>query len=107
MFVTLWQYQNTMQGQRRNIGIWSGAQQYAETLLKKDKHLENDWLIGDESWQDGKNTYQIRLTYYADADAEKEGKESEYQYTIHFDETEGYLIKSEGVPEKEKDLTGE
>ena len=107
MFVTLWQYQNTMQGQRRNIGIWSGAQQYAETLLKKDKNLENDWLIGDESWQDGKNTYQIRLTYYADSDAEKEGKESEYQYTIHFDETEGYLIKSEGVPEKEMDLTGE
>ena len=107
MFVTLWQYQNTMQGQRRNIGIWSGAQQYAEILLKKDKHLENDWLIGDESWRDGKNTYQIRLTYYADSDAEKEGRESEYQYTIHFDETEGYLIKSEGVPEKEMDLTGE
>ena len=34
-------------------------------------------------------------------DAEKEGRESEYQYTIHFDEIEGYLIKSEGVPEKE------
>lgn len=100
MFVTLWQYQNTMQVQRRNIGIWSGAQQYAKTLLKKDKKIENDWLIGDESWRDGKNTYQIRLTYYADADAEKEGRESEYQYTIHFDETEGYLIKSEGVPEK-------
>ena len=49
----------------------------------------------------GKNTYQVRLTYYADADAEKEGRESEYQYTIHFDEIEGYLIKSEGVPEKE------
>ena len=101
MFATLWQYQNTMQGQRRNMGIWSGAQQYAETLLKKDKNLENDWLIGDESWRDGKNTYQVRLTYYADADAEKEGRESEYQYTIHFDEIEGYLIKSEGVPEKE------
>ena len=86
MFATLWQYQNTMQGQRRNMGIWSGAQQYAETLLKKDKNLENDWLIGDESWRDGKNTYQVRLTYYADADAEKEGRESEYQYTIHFDE---------------------
>lgn len=107
MFVTLWQYQNTMQGQRRNIGIWSGAQQYAETLLKKDKNLENDWLIGDESWQEGKNTYQIRLTYYADADAEKEGRESEYQYMIHFDETEGYLIKSKGVPEKDMNLTGE
>ena len=101
MFAALWQYQNTMQGQRRNMGIWSGAQQYAETLLKKDKNLENDWLIGDESWRDGKNTYQVRLTYYADADAEKEGRESEYQYTIHFDEIEGYLIKSEGVPEKE------
>ena len=107
MFATLWQYQNTMQGQCRNMGIWSGAQQYAETLLKKDKNIENDWLIGDESWRDGKNTYQIRLTYYADADAEKEGLESEYQYTIHFDETEGYLIKSEGVPEKEMNLDGE
>ena len=74
---------------------------YAETLLKKDKNLENDWLIGDESWRDGKNTYQVHLTYYADADAEKEGRESEYQYTIHFDEIEGYLIKSEDVPEKE------
>lgn len=107
MFATLWQYQNTMKGQRRNMGIWSGAQQYAETLLKKDKNLENDWLVGDESWRDGKNTYQIRLTYYADADAQKEGRESEYQYTIHFDETEGYLIKSEGVPEKEMNLVGE
>ena len=104
MFALLWQYQNIMQGQRRNMGIWSGAQQYAETLLKKDKNLENDWLIGDESWRDGNNTYQIRLTYYADADAEKEGRESEYQYTIHFDETEGYLIKSEGVPKKEYKL---
>ena len=37
----------------------------------------------------------------------KKEKRVEYQYTIHFDETEGYLIKSEGVPEKEKDLTGE
>lgn len=107
MFLMLWQYQNAIQGQRRNMGIWSGAQQYAETLLKKDKNLENDWLIGDESWRDGKNTYQIRLTYYADADAEKEGRESEYQYTIHFDETEGYQIKSEGVPEKEMNLAGE
>ena len=107
MFVTLWQYHNTMQGQRQNMGIWSGAQQYAETLLKKDKNLENDWLIGDESWRDGKNTYQIRLTYYANADAEKEGRESEYQYTIHFDEAEGYLIKSEGVPEKEMNLADE
>ena len=104
MFASLWQYQNTMQGQRRNMGIWSGAQQYAEILLKKDKNLENDWLVGDESWRDGNNTYQIRLTYYADADAEKEGRESEYQYTIHFDETEGYLIKSEGVPKKEYKL---
>lgn len=104
MFVTLWQYQNTMQGQRRYMGIWNGAQQYAETLLKKDKNLENDWLVGEESWRDGNNTYQIRLTYYADADAEKEGRESEYQYTIHFDETEGYLIKSEGVLKKEYKL---
>lgn len=102
MFVTLWQYQNTMQNRYKNTGIWSGAQRYAETLLKKDKNLENDWLIGDESWRVGnKNTFQIRLTYYADADDAKEGRESEYQYKIHFDDVDGYVIKSEGVPEKE------
>lgn len=106
MFVTLWQYQTTMQNRHKNTGIWNGAQQYAETLLKKDKNLENDWLIGDESWRVGnKNTFQIRLTYYADADAAKEGRESEYQYTIHFDDVDGYLIKSEGVPEKELDFS--
>ena len=99
MFVTLWQYQNTMQNQHKNTGIWTGAQQYAEALLKRDKNLENDWLIGDESWREGnKNTFHISLTYYADADAAKEGRESEYQYTIRFDEIEGYLIKSEGAP---------
>ena len=102
MFVTLWQYQNTMQNRYKNTGIWSGAQQYAEVLLKKEKNLENDWLIGDESWREGnKNTFGIRLTYYADADAAKEGRESEYQYKIHFDDVDGYVIKSEGIPEKE------
>ncbi len=102
MFVTLWQYQDTMLNQNKNTGIWSGAQQYAEMLLKRDKNLENDWLIGDESWREGnKNTFQIRLTYYADADDAKAGRESEYQYTIQFDDFDGYLIKSEGVPEKE------
>ena len=45
--------------------------------------------------------YEIRLTYYADADDAKEGRESEYQYKIHFDDVDGYVIKSEGVPEKE------
>lgn len=53
MFVTLWQYQNTMQNRYKNTGIWSGAQQYAEVLLKRNKNLENDWLIGDESWREG------------------------------------------------------
>ena len=102
MFVTLWQYQNTMQNRYKNTGIWSGAQQYAEVLLKRNKNLENDWLIGDESWREGnKNTFEIRLTYYADADDAKEGRESEYQYKIHFDDVDGYVIKSEGVPEKE------
>ena len=61
-----------------------------------------NWLIGDESWREGnKNTFEIRLTYYADADDAKEGRESEYQYKIHFDDVDGYVIKSEGVPEKE------
>ena len=85
---------------RDSAGIWecwSGAPQYAETLLKKDKNLENDWLIGDESWREGKNTYHIRLTYYSDDDAEKEGRESEYQYTIRFDEAEGYLHQTPKV----------
>lgn len=53
MFVTLWQYQNTMQNRYKNTGIWRGAQQYAEVLLKRNKNLENDWLIGDESWREG------------------------------------------------------
>ena len=92
----------TLQNRYKNTGIWSGAQQYAEVLLKKEKNLENDWLIGDESWREGnKNTFGIRLTYYADADAAKEGRESEYQYKIHFDDVDGYVIKSEGIPEKE------
>ena len=60
MFVTLWQYQNTMQNRYKNTGIWSGAQQYAEVLLKRNKNLENDWLIGDESWREGnKNTITL------------------------------------------------
>ncbi len=76
--------------------------QTLEPLLKRDKNLENDWLIGDESWREGnKNTFQIRVTYYADAEDAKEGRESEYQYKIQFDDFEGYVIKSEGVPEKE------
>ncbi len=77
MFATLWQYQNTMQGQRRNMGIWSGAQQYAETLLKKKdkKSRKRLAVIGDESWREGKNTYHIRLTYYSDDDAEKKKAE--------------------------------
>ena len=102
IFWPLWQYQNTMQNRYKNTGIWRGAQQYAEVLLKRNKNLENDWLIGDESWREGnKNTFEIRLTYYADADDAKEGRESEYQYKIHFDDVDGYVIKSEGVPEKE------
>ena len=55
----------------------------------------------------GKILIRFVLPTMLNADAEKEGRESKYQYTIRFDETEGYLIKSEGVPEKEMDLTGE
>lgn len=54
---TLWQYQGTIQRQKGDSGVWSGAQQYAETLLKNEKHLEDDWLIGDESWKEKKNLY--------------------------------------------------
>ena len=104
---TLWQYQGTIQRQKGDSGVWSSAQQYAETLLKNEKQLENDWLVGDESWKEQKNVYHIRLTYYADAEAAKEGQESEYEYVIRFDVRDGFVIKSQGVPEKEMDLSGE
>ena len=45
-----------------------------------------------------KCSYHVRLF---SADDAKEGRESEYQYKIHFDDVDGYVIKSEGVPEKE------
>lgn len=104
---TLWQYQGTIQRQKGDSGVWSGAQQYAETLLKNEKHLENDWLIGDESWKEKKNLYHIRLSYYVDAEAAKEGQESEYEYVIRFDARDGFIIQSQGVPEKEMNLSGE
>lgn len=104
---TLWQYQGTIQRQKGDSGVWSSAQQYAETLLKNEKQLENDWLVGDESWKEKKNVYHIRLTYYADAEAAKEGQESEYEYVIRFDARDGFVIKSQGVSEKEMDLSGE
>lgn len=104
---TLWQYQGTIQRQKGDSGVWSSAQQYAETLLKNEKQLENDWLVGDESWKEKKNVYHIRLTYYADAEAAKEGQESEYEYVIRFDARDGFVIQSQGIPEKEMDLSGE
>ena len=104
---TLWQYQGTIQRQKGDSGVWSSAQQYAETLLKNEKNLEDDWLVGDESWKEKKNLYHIRLSYYADAEAAKEGEESEYEYVIRFDARDGFIIKSQGVPEKEMDLSGE
>lgn len=104
---TLWQYQGSIQRQKGDSGVWSSAQQYAETLLKNEKQLENDWLVGDESWKEKKNVYHIRLIYYADAEAAKEGQESEYEYVIRFDARDGFVIKSQGVPEKEMDLSGE
>lgn len=104
---TLWQYQGTIQRQKGDSGVWSGAQQYAETLLKNEKHLEEDWLVGDESWKEKKNLYHIRLSYYVDAEAAKEGQESEYEYVIRFDAREGFVIQSQGIPEKEMDLSGE
>lgn len=78
-----------------------------ETLLKNEKHLEDDWLIGDESWKEKKNLYHIRLSYYVDAEAAKEGQESEYEYVIRFDARDGFIIQSQGVPEKEMNLSGE
>ena len=104
---TLWQYQGTIQRQKGDSGVWSSAQQYAETLLKNEKHLEEDWLVGDESWKEKKNLYHIRLSYYVDAEAAKEGKESEYEYVIRFDARDGFVIQSQGIPEKEMDLSGE
>ena len=104
---TLWQYQGTIQRQKGDSGVWSSAQQYAETLLKNEKHLEEDWLVGDESWKEKKNLYHIRLSYYVDAEAAKEGQESEYEYVIRFDARDGFVIQSQGIPEKEMDLSGE
>ena len=104
---TLWQYQGTIQRQKGDSGVWSSTQQYAETLLKNEKHLEEDWLVGDESWKEKKNLYHIRLSYYVDAEAAKEGQESEYEYVIRFDSREGFVIQSQGIPEKEMDLSGE
>lgn len=104
---TLWQYQGTIQRQKGDSGVWSSAQQYAETLLKNEKRLEEDWLVGDESWKEKKNLYHIRLSYYVDAEAAKEGQESEYEYVIRFDARDGFVIQSQGIPEKEMDLSGE
>ena len=104
---TLWQYQGTIQRQKGDSGVWSSTQQYAETLLKNEKHLEEDWLVGDESWKEKKNLYHIRLSYYVDAEAAKEGQESEYEYVIRFDARDGFVIQSQGIPEKEMDLSGE
>lgn len=104
---TLWQYQGTIQRQKGDSGVWSSAQQYAETLLKNEKHLEEDWIVGDESWKEKKNLYHIRLSYYVDAEAAKEGQESEYEYVIRFDARDGFVIQSQGIPEKEMDLSGE
>ena len=104
---TLWQYQGTIQRQKGDSGVWNSAQQYAETLLKNEKHLEEDWLVGDESWKEKKNLYHIRLSYYVDAEAAKEGQESEYEYVIRFDARDGFVIQSQGIPEKEMDLSGE
>ena len=104
---TLWQYQGTIQRQKGDSGVWSSAQQYAETLLKNEKHLEEDWLVGDESWKEKKNLYHIRLSYYVDAEAAKEGQESEYEYVIRFDARDGFVIQSQGIPEKEMDRSGE
>ena len=104
---TLWQYQGTIQRQKGDSGVWSSAQQYAETLLKNEKHLEEDWLVEDESWKEKKNLYHIRLSYYVDAEAAKEGQESEYEYVIRFDARDGFVIQSQGIPEKEMDLSGE
>lgn len=104
---TLWQYQGTIQRQKGDSGVWSSAQQYAKTLLKNEKHLEEDWIVGDESWKEKKNLYHIRLSYYVDAEAAKEGQESEYEYVIRFDARDGFVIQSQGIPEKEMDLSGE
>ena len=80
-----------------HLNMGAGRVVYQE-LTRITKAIQD----GDESWREGnKNTFEIRLIYYADADDAKEGRESEYQYKIHFDDVDGYVIKSEGVPEKE------
>lgn len=105
MFVMLWQYQNTILGQRRNIGVWNGAQQYAESLLKIEKNLENDWLLDDMSWREKKNIYHIQLTYYANEEDARQEHISTYEYVIRFDDVDGFIVKKEDVPEKELDMS--
>lgn len=102
LYATLWQYQGTIQRQKEENGVWNSVQQYAETLLKAEKNLESDWIVGDESWREGKNIYGVKISYYENDEKEKEGRESEYEYRIRFDAREGFVIQSEGVPKEEK-----
>ena len=64
-------------------------------------------LLGMSPGKKRKILYHIRLSYYVDAEAAKEGQESEYEYVIRFDARDGFIIQSQGVPEKEMNLSGE
>ena len=62
---------------QKNTGIWRRRTAVRRGAAERNKNLENDWLIGDESSREGnKNTLKFAFTYYADADDAKEGRKA-------------------------------
>lgn len=94
MIFVLWSYHGIAIKRERMYGIWNSAMQYAEMLVKEEKGITDDWLIGEESRQEGSGTYHITFTYYANAEDVAAKRESTCEYVIKFDATEGFLVTS-------------
>ena len=75
------------------------AEQYATQLLLKEKDLEDDWVVGYSYNQIDlhPDVYRVAFTYYANAEAEKEGEESYYGYDIQVDFDYKITIKDESA----------
>ena len=75
------------------------AEQYATQLLLKEKDLEEDWVVGYSYNQIDlhPDVYRVAFTYYANAEAEKEGEESYYGYDIQVDSDYKITIKEEST----------
>lgn len=75
------------------------AEQYATQLLLKEKDLEEDWVVGYSYNQIDlhPDVYRVAFTYYANAEAEKEGEESYYGYDIQVDSDYKITIKDEST----------